>query len=73
MRTQRQLYERYGPMLLGLATRLLADEAKAHDVLQDSFITAFARLEQLERPEAFGGWLESIAVRHVHRRFRWRR
>ena len=70
---QRVLYHRHAPTVLGLATRLLADEAEARDVMQDSFIAAFDRLEQLEQPEAFVGWLKSITVRNVHRRFRRRR
>ncbi len=70
---QQVLYHRYAPLILGLATRLLADDAEARDVMQDSFIIAFDRMQQLEQPEAFGGWLKSITVRTVHRRFRRRR
>lgn len=68
-----QLYLRHAEAILGLATRLLADEVEARDVVQDSFVLAFERLEQLDRPAAFRGWLKAIAVRAVHRRFRRRR
>jgi len=34
----------------------------AEDVLQDAFITAYCRLGQLRKPDAFPGWFRSVVV-----------
>lgn len=58
----RALHARYGPLvrrqLRGFA-ELDADEQK--DVVQESFIRAFERLDQLRDPEAFQDWLLTIS------------
>lgn len=47
----------------------------AHDLLQDSFITAFDRLDQLRELSLFGAWLRKIVVneciRHAKKQFLW--
>lgn len=72
-RAEALLYSRHASAILGLATRLLADAVEARDVVQDTFLLAFRKLDQLEQVEAFDGWLKTIAVRNVHRRYRRRR
>lgn len=68
-----QLYRRHAPMVLALATRLLRSRDEAMDVMQDTFVTAFEELADLREPAALRGWLQRIAVRLVHRRFRRRK
>ena len=38
------------------------NEADAHDLLQDGFISAFEKMHQLKEPEMFGGWLKRIVI-----------
>ncbi len=64
------LYRRHAGRLLGLATRLLANRGDAEEVVQDTFITAFAQLAALREPAAVGAWLAQIAVSLVRRRIR---
>lgn len=68
-----QLYRRHAPAILALATRLLRSRDDAMDVMQDTFVTAFEELASLRDPAAVRGWLQCIAVRLVHRRFRRRK
>lgn len=68
-----QLYRRHAPMVLALATRLLRSRDEAMDVMQDTFVTAFEELANLREPAALRGWLQRVAVRLVHRRFRRRK
>lgn len=42
-------------------------------MVQETFLIAFEKLEDLRNPEALRGWLMQIAVSRVHRRFRKRR
>ncbi len=67
------LYRRHAASVLRLATRLLRSTEDARDVLQDTFLTAFAELATLRDPSAVKAWLHTICVRLVHRRFRKRK
>ncbi|MBX3423552.1 MAG: sigma-70 family RNA polymerase sigma factor [Pirellulaceae bacterium] len=60
---QCQLYERYYQSTLALAFRKLGNWDEAEELVQDVFIQAFQRIEQLRMPEAFGGWLRQIVRR----------
>jgi len=58
----RELYGRYR----GAVVRLLRgfgslDPDEVEDVVQESFVRAFRALSRLQRPEAFGAWLLTIA------------
>jgi RNA polymerase sigma-70 factor (ECF subfamily) len=57
------LYERYRASALALAYRKLGNWDEAEELVQDVFIHAFNRLDQLRVPEAFGGWLRQIVRR----------
>lgn len=59
-----ELHEKYAPLLVSVLRKLLKDEHKAHDVVQETFI----RLLDVERFKSFRGdcklssWLTTIAV-----------
>jgi len=61
-RFQRILYDRYSPALFGICLRYTKNEMEAKDVLQDSFIRIFSKLEQYRGDGSFEGWLKRIAV-----------
>ena len=65
---QGALYERYQGSCIALAYRLLGNRDEAEELVQDVFIHAFARLEQLRVLEAFGGWLRQIVRRMAYNR-----
>jgi RNA polymerase sigma-70 factor (ECF subfamily) len=55
-----RLYERYGRIVHGLLlARVGRDEVE--DLVQDVFLTAWRRLDDLRDPAAFGGWIAMIA------------
>ncbi len=60
---QSALYERYHGSAVALAYRQLGNWDEAEELVQDVFIHAFDRLDQLRVPEAFGGWLRQIVRR----------
>ena len=54
------LYERYARIVHGLLlARVARDEVD--DLVQDVFLTAWRRLDDLRDPAAFGGWIAMIA------------
>jgi len=67
------LFRRYVRLVLGLAYRILPRDADLDDLVQDSFFTAFQRLDRLSNPQAFQAWLSSIVVRTAGKRLRRRR
>lgn len=62
------IYERYQASCMALATRLLGNRDEAEELVQDVFIHALARLDQLRVLEAFGGWLRQIVRRMAYNR-----
>lgn len=67
-----QLYCRFQQHVLSIAYKRLGNWDEAQELSQDVFIQAFRRLDQLQVPEAFGGWLRQIvhrmAINRVTRR-----
>lgn len=57
------LYQRHAGWLRPLLWRLAGgDDGLAEDLLQESFVQAWQKLDQLREPERFGGWLRQLAV-----------
>lgn len=68
-----QLYRDHVDAAAALAMRLLGRSSDAEDVVQDAFVTAFGRMNQLRDGALFRAWLMRITVHEVHRRFRRRK
>ena len=56
------LYNSYSVAMYNTLTRITADNEIAKDLLQEAFIKAFQRIDELENPKAFSGWLKRIVV-----------
>jgi RNA polymerase sigma-70 factor, ECF subfamily len=67
------LFRRHARLALGLAYRIMPYDADIDDLVQDSFLYAFERLEKLSNPQAFQAWLCSIVVRTAGKRLRRRK
>jgi len=67
------LFRRYARLALSLAYRILPYDADIDDLVQDSFLYAFERLNGLTNPQAFQAWLSSIVVRTAGKRLRRRK
>ncbi|WP_283610317.1 RNA polymerase sigma factor [Faecalispora anaeroviscerum] len=57
-----QLYEEYHNGLYFLCLKIVKNEDDALDLVQDSFLQAFDKLETLQNTERFGSWLNQIAA-----------
>lgn len=55
------LVDRWFDRCWEIAWRILHDRDLAADVAQDTLLVAWRRLDSLERPESFGGWVLRIA------------
>ena len=61
-KAQLKLYRQYCDGMFCVAMRFLKNEDDAEDVLQESFIKAFQRIEQFSGEVTFGAWLKKIVV-----------
>ncbi len=59
---QMEVYKRYYKAMYNTAFRILKDSYEAEDVMQDSFLTAFTKLENLKDISTFGSWLKRIVI-----------
>ncbi|MEM1092816.1 MAG: sigma-70 family RNA polymerase sigma factor [Pseudomonadota bacterium] len=67
-----EIFRRYERQVYTLAQRICHNEADALDVLQDTFVLAFAKVEQF-RGDHFWAWLKKIAVNQALTRLRKQR
>ncbi len=58
-----ELASRFESMVYIICQRRLGNHTEAQEVTQDVLIKAYEKLDQLQQPAAFPGWLRSIAVR----------
>jgi len=61
------------PGLLARASRVLRSQDDARDVMQESLLIAFSRLEQLRDIGSFSAWLKAIVDSQCHRHLRKRK
>jgi RNA polymerase sigma-70 factor (ECF subfamily) len=61
-RAQFRLYNLYAKQMLNISHRIVNDRMEAEDVLQESFINAFTRLQSYKGESSFGSWLKQIVI-----------
>src|SRR5690554_5937274 len=59
---QRKLFDRFSPLMLGVAMRYIKDKERSEDVLQDGFIKVFKNLHRFEHKGSLEGWIRRIIV-----------
>lgn len=66
------LYNSYSKAMYNTLSRITNDAEVAKDLLQEAFVKAFNRINDLEEPMAFAGWLKrivlNIGLEHVRKR-----
>ena len=61
-RAQYQLYNLYAKQMLNVSYRIVSNRMEAEDVLQESFINAFTKLNTFKGDASFGSWLKRIVI-----------
>ena len=57
----RRLVRQHGKIVHTVSYRLLKDQARAEDVMQETFMKAYETIDTLQDPKRLGAWLKSIA------------
>jgi RNA polymerase sigma-70 factor, ECF subfamily len=66
----RRLVEEYRQQAFSMAFRILCDEEEARDVVQDSFIKIWQKIETFDMKEKFSTWLNKIVANSAIDRMR---
>ena len=61
-RSQLVLYDNYCHAMFNVAFRYLKNEEEAKDVMQESFLKAFSKLDSFVERMSFGAWLKRIII-----------
>ncbi|QNJ98876.1 RNA polymerase sigma factor [Constantimarinum furrinae] len=67
---QLEVYNRYHAAMYNTALRIVKNTAEAEDVMQESFITAFAKLDTFKGTASFGSWLKRIVINNSIMQYR---
>lgn len=70
-KAQRELYDSYKPVLMGICRRYARSKEDAQDILQEGFIKIFNKLQQVEDAAKVEAWMKSVivntAIDHYHK------
>lgn len=61
-KAQFQIYKLYYKAMFNTSIRIVTDAAEAEDIMQESFLDAFRRLDSYSGEGSFGMWLKRIVV-----------
>ncbi len=70
---QYTLYKRYSDAMYNVCYRMLGNEAEAEDVLQESFIDVYRKLDSFRAESSLGAWIKRIVINHCLNVFKKRR
>ncbi len=59
---QREIYRLYYKAMYNICYRMLNNATEAEDVMQESFLAAFLRINSYKGETAFGAWLKRIVI-----------
>ncbi len=59
---QLEVYNRYYKAMYNTALRIVKDQAEAEDIMQESFLSAFTKLDTFKGEVTFGAWLKRIVI-----------
>lgn len=61
-KAQYEIYKLYFKSMFNTSLRILNNSTEAEDVMQDSFLDAFRKIDSYSGEGSFGGWLKRIVV-----------
>jgi RNA polymerase sigma factor (sigma-70 family) len=59
---QLEVYNRYYKAMYNASLRIVKNSFEAEDIMQDSFLLAFTKLDSLKDAKIFGSWLKRIVI-----------
>ena len=59
---QKEIFERYSPVMLSVCVRYVTERETARDILQDGFIKLYTKIDTYSGSGSFAGWIRRIFV-----------
>lgn len=69
-KAQKELYDRFSSNLFASCLKYAPNYEEAQDILQDTFITIFKKIDQFKDEGSFEGWCRRIAVNTALQHYR---
>ncbi|NOZ46947.1 MAG: RNA polymerase sigma factor [Chlorobi bacterium] len=69
-RAQKELYNHYSPIMMGICMRYASNEAEAEDILQEGFIKVFRHLHTFRSTGQLGAWICRIMINTALQNYR---
>jgi RNA polymerase sigma factor (sigma-70 family) len=62
IKAQFQIYRLYYKNMYNISLRIVNDSGEAEDIMQESFLSAFDRIDTFSGEVSFGAWLKRIVI-----------
>ena len=59
---QYEIYKRYHKAMFNTCLRIVGNIHEAEDIMQESFLDAFVKIDQFQGESTFGSWLKRIVI-----------
>ncbi len=59
---QKEVFEKYSPVMMGVCMRYLKDQHASSDIMQEGFIVVFTKISQFKGLGSFEGWIKRIMI-----------
>ena len=69
-KAQSEIYKLFSRKMFSLCLKYSRNRAEAEDVLQDSFLTIFKKVNQFKSAGSFEGWMKRIVINTALQRYR---
>ncbi len=65
VQAQKWMYKKYAPLMFGICLRYVNNRMQAEDILQETFITVFDKIKQLNSNNSFEAWAKRITINNA--------
>jgi len=69
-KSQEALYKRFAAAMYGICLQYASSEEDAQDLMQEGFLKVFRKLDQVNNPAAFPGWIRRVMINTALEKYR---
>ena len=69
-KSQEALYRRFAAAMYGICLQYASCEEDAQDIMQEGFVKVFRKLDQVNNPAAFPGWIRRVMINTALEKYR---
>jgi len=69
-KSQEALYKRFAAAMYGICLQYASSEEDAQDIMQEGFLKVFRKMDQVNSPAAFPGWIRKVMINTALEKYR---